>query len=541
MNNKMVLQSPQTTVISEKIFKSWDYLLFVLLSVVKLVAITSFLLYWFSFNDLFYYPVSFSIITFIILSYITIDQLRWFSLPYMKRPHPMAARPGWKVAVVTTFVPGLEPIEMLEETLKALSDLSYPHDTWVLDEGDDSQVKALCLRLGAYHFTRKHLAHYQTSHGTFQCRSKHGNYNAWLYEIGFNRYEIISAVDPDHVAVPAFLSHVLGYFEDPKVAYVQVAQAYYNQQASFIARGAAEETYRYYSSVLMASYGMGHPIVIGCHNTHRVTALKQVGGFAPHDADDLLITLFYRNCGWQGVYIPQILARGLTPVDWNGYLTQQLRWARSVLDIKYRLYPKLAGKLALKERVLSLLQGIEYSHGMLMGIGLMQLAFMLVTGIMPIVFSLSSVVLILLLYFVLQVCNLYRQKFYLDFRSEWGFHWRATVLRYAKWPYIILALFHVVVGRRIPYTLTCKTKMSSNRYMLTRAHLPILVLICTAWIIGIARGNLISLLPHILSLLIILGSLILLSTDSLDFPDPYEKMQAALPGETQNSKMVYPY
>ena len=60
----------------------------------------------------------------------------------------------------------------------------------------------------------------------------------------------------------------------------------------------------------MASYGMGYPVVIGCHNTHRVTALQEVGGFAPHH-DDLLITLFYRARGWQGVYVPRILARVL--------------------------------------------------------------------------------------------------------------------------------------------------------------------------------------------------------------------------------------
>jgi cellulose synthase (UDP-forming) len=97
----------------------------------------------------------------------------------------------------------------------------------------------------------------------------------------------------------------------------------------------------------MASYVMGYPIIVGCHNTHRVSALKQVGGFAPHDDDNLLITLFYRVKGWRGVYVPQILARGLTPADWSSYLRQQRRWARSVLDIKFRLYAKLRQHLPL--------------------------------------------------------------------------------------------------------------------------------------------------------------------------------------------------
>jgi hypothetical protein len=60
----------------------------------------------------------------------------------------------------------------------------------------------------------------------------------------------------------------------------------------------------------MVSYGLGFPIVTGCHATHRVTALQQVDGFAPHDADGLLITLLYRAAGWQGFYVPTIVPGG---------------------------------------------------------------------------------------------------------------------------------------------------------------------------------------------------------------------------------------
>ena len=60
----------------------------------------------------------------------------------------------------------------------------------------------------------------------------------------------------------------------------------------------------------------------------------EVGGFAAHEADDLLITLRYRASRWEGIYLPEILALGMTPVDWDGYLRQQIRWVRSVIDIK---------------------------------------------------------------------------------------------------------------------------------------------------------------------------------------------------------------
>jgi len=136
----------------------------------------------------------------------------------------------------------MEPLEMLEETVAALVALDYPHDTWVLDEGNDEEVRELCRRLGARHFSRKHLHQYQQATGPHEARTKHGNYNAWLAEVGFGRYDLIAAFDPDHIPERDFLSRVVGYFDDPRIGYVQSAQVYYNQKASFIARGAAEDS-----------------------------------------------------------------------------------------------------------------------------------------------------------------------------------------------------------------------------------------------------------------------------------------------------------
>jgi len=299
---------------------------------------------------------------------------------------------------------------MLEHTLAALVAMDYPHETWVLDEGDSRDVRELCYRLGARHFSRKGLAKYQTGYGPFAARTKHGNYNAWLDAVGFASYDVVVSFDPDHVPATAYLERVLAYFADSSVGYVQPPQAYYNQRASFIARGAAEETYAYYSSIQMANYTLGHPIVTGCHTAHRVTALKSVGGFAPHEADDLLITLLYRAAGWRGVYVPEILARGLTPVDWKGYLAQQRRWARSVLDVKFRAYPRLAPSLPWRERVLGLMHGVYYLRSTGNVLGLVALLFLLVSGRAPQVLSWTGAGYALPLVAALLLLDAYRQR-----------------------------------------------------------------------------------------------------------------------------------
>ena len=412
------------------------------------------------------------------------NQSRWFLLPYMKKPQPMRARPGWKVAVVTTFVPGAESLEMLEGTVKALVSMDYPHDTWILDEGNDEKVVALSLKIGAKHFSRKNFSQYQTSAGVYQMRSKHGNYNAWLSQIGFEDYDIVTIFDPDHVPDRTFLSRVLGYFEDPEVAYVQVAQAYYNQQASFVARGAAEETYAYYSFVQMASYGLGYSVIVGGHNTHRLSALKE-SGLPARDPEDLMLTLSYQASGWRGVYVPEILARGLAPVDWSGYLSQQRRWARNLLDLKFRVQPGLFNTLTWKSWTMGALHGLGYLHRTaIIFLVVILTGFMLATGSTPNVISYLTIEKLACLVLVLQVCELYRQSFYLDVKNEWGLHWRAGLLQYAKWPWFLLALFEVLCGKEKPYVVTNKVKSESKNRLLLRSNLFTIVFLCSTWGIG---------------------------------------------------------
>lgn len=515
-------ENSEPVILQQKVFTKSDYLTFSLLTVVSYAAIIYFMGLWFSTGDWSVYPLTFLLLTLIFFAKLSISQLRWWVLPFMTKPLGIAPRPNLRVGTATTFVPGAEPIEMLEQTVQAMIAMDYPHDTWVLDEGDDAEVKALCARLGAKHFSRKNLPAYQTADGAFQSGSKHGNYNSWLFEKGFEKYEIVAAFDPDHIPEPNFLTEVLGYFNDPKIGYVQAAQVYYNQQASFIARGAAEETYTYYSSNQMFFHAMGHPILTGCHNTHRVTALREVGGFAAHDADDLLITLNYRASDWGGIYVPKILAKGLTPVDWKGYLKQQLRWARSVLDIKFRIHPKMVGKLPFKETVLSFLHGFYYLQGATTLIILLLIAFMLATGAVPKAVDYILSLNFLLLVTVLMVCDLFRQRFYLDRKNEWGLHWRAGLLQLAKYPYLILALFQVILNRRFQYVLTSKVKEQTATYKPFIPHLTVAAIICAAWIFGILSGSEPHLLIKLAAGFALVGTLLLVGTGYKRFPDPFD-------------------
>jgi cellulose synthase (UDP-forming) len=246
---------------------------------------------------------------------------------------------------------------------------------------------------------------------------------------------------------------------------------------------------------------------------------------SPHTtADDLLIGLLYQAHGWHGVYVPQIMARGVTPVDWNGYLTQQLRWARSVIDIKCRLHRLLGKELPPTGRALSALHGLCYlQNSVTTFIGLLLLAYMLITGDVPRVVSYAILPQLALLCVTLQMCAFYRQRFYLEPRGEWGVHWRAGLLRYAKWPVFIWALWDVAVGHQVPYTLTRKVRADSHSYMLLIPHTLIIVLVCVACGASLLLGRSVPALLYWVAAAVVTASLSLILTDQLQFPPPYDQ------------------
>ena len=503
-------------------FRWWDYPLFGALTTVHLVVFS--VVVYRSINDIDKSQPNpiFPILLGTLLIQLMLWEWRWFSLPLMRVPRVIPAASGWRIAVAVTFVPGEESTEMLEQTVKALIDIDYPHDTWVLDEGDDAEVRDLCLRHGARHFSRRHMPQYQTESGPFKSRTKYGNYNAWLEEHGYRSYELLVAFDSDHIPRPNYLQQVVGYFSDQRVAYVQPAQAYYNQHASFIAAAAAEETYAYYSSLQMTAFAVGFPVIVGCHNTHRITALRQIGGFAPHEADDMVMTLLYRANGWQGVYVPQILARGLTPVDWANYLTQQRRWARSVLDFKVRVFPKYSSRLPVIQRILTYLHGLYYLQGLLRTLQISLLLFMLVTNLVP----KGSGTLFLLhagaIWLTVLTCDFYRQRFFLDARTEWGLHWRSAFVDFVKWPYFVLACMDAVRGRYETYPITNKTRASRNAIGLGIAHGSVFISIATAWTIDFVRGSSEFIPLHIATAFVAITSLVAVITSLRPFPPPYQ-------------------
>lgn len=509
----------QRSVETESVFSRADWVVYVLLTVVNVSAVGWGLSRLFA--DVGLTEPRLWLGVAVLLPMLVMWELRWLTLPTMRRPRPLAAPVGARVAVVTTFVPAVESLEMLERTVRALVGLEYEHETWVLDEGDDPDVKLLCARVGARHFTRHGRRHYNTARGTFRARSKPGNVNAWLHEFGFSNYEVVVMFDPDHVPRRDYLARLLGYLRDPGVAFVQSPQLYYNQEASFIARGAAEETYAYYSSIEMTGYAAGFPVLVGCHTVHRTAALEEIGGLPPHEADDVAATLLYLAHGWRGVYDPVPLATGLTPVDWHGYLQQQRRWARSVIDLKLRWYPRLSRSLPGRVRVSAGLHGLYYLSGLAAPLVLAYLCYLLLSGQQALSDG-SSLVPLAVIIAALISCDFYRQRFYLRPGLEWGLHWRAMILKYAKWPWLVIALFDAVSGGSNRFEVTGKKKVDPRRAV-TIPHALVGLAIGSVWAFSLLTDRDPDALVQAFAAIAVVASTAIAATGFCRFPPPFDE------------------
>ncbi|MER7764339.1 cellulose synthase catalytic subunit [Streptomyces sp. NPDC097619] len=262
-------------------------------------------------------------------------------------PIPVTPEPGTKVAFLTTYVPGKEPLGMVRATLEGALRIRHDGelDVWLLDEGDDPLARALCAELGVRHFTRKGVPEWNRDKGPHRAKTKHGNYNAWLAMHG-DDYEYFASVDTDHVPLPEYLERMLGYFRDPDVAFVVGPQVYGNYTES-VTKAAESQQYLFHALIQRAGNRYGAPMFVGTNNAVRISALKAVGGLYDSITEDMATGFELhrrRNPGtgrfWRSVYTPDVLAVGEGPSSWTDFFTQQLRWSRGTYETLIKQYWK---------------------------------------------------------------------------------------------------------------------------------------------------------------------------------------------------------
>lgn len=181
-----------------------------------------------------------------------------------QRAEPPAAPPALTVDVyITTYN---EPPELVMATARAAREIRYPHETWILDDGDRDALRAASAELGVGYVTRGEEWTGKPRH------AKAGNLNNALMQ---TTGEFILVLDADMVPDPAILDRTLGYFAaDERLALVQTPQYFTNVPDS---DPLGSQAPLFYGPIQEGKDGWGSAFFCGSNAVLRREALMGLG------------------------------------------------------------------------------------------------------------------------------------------------------------------------------------------------------------------------------------------------------------------------
>ncbi len=257
---------------------------------------------------------------------------------------PLQARPEVDIFVTCCG----EPFPVIQTTLRAVSRIAYqPATVYVLDDGASPQVAALARSLGFQYRSR-------VADNLPALHAKSGNLN---YGLSLSRGEFILTLDADQVPEPDILERMLGFFQLPRVAYVQSKQSFYLPEGDpFYNRD------EIFYEVIQTSNDQANAVIsCGSGVIYRRQALAEMGGFATWNViEDLTTSYELLSRGWKGLYFPYALTRGLAPQHLAGVYRQRFQWCLDTMRLFFWDNPLSKPGLNLSQRLHFLVIMLSY-------------------------------------------------------------------------------------------------------------------------------------------------------------------------------------
>ncbi|MFF0909751.1 glycosyltransferase family 2 protein [Microbacterium enclense] len=175
---------------------------------------------------------------------------------------PTMRRQATVDVLVTTYN---EPLDLVMDTARAAKAIRYPHETWILDDGDRPELRALAEAEGIGVVTRSEAWRDRPRH------AKAGNLNNALM---VTEGEFLLILDADQIPSPDILDRTLGWFEDEKVALVQTPQWFVNVPPS---DPLGSQAPLFYGPIQQSKDGWNAAFFCGSNAILRREALMQLG------------------------------------------------------------------------------------------------------------------------------------------------------------------------------------------------------------------------------------------------------------------------
>ncbi len=388
----------------------------------------------------------------------------WYTVWHERVPERKRARVEGRVDVfITTYN---EPVELVEQTVRAALAMPYPHRTYVLDDGNRPEMGAMATRLGAHWLTRPN-----------NRGAKAGNIN---HALGVTDGEFFVVFDADHVPRPHFLARMMPFMSDPRVAFVQAPQYYANRDQTYIAGGAMDQQELFFGPICKGKDGLGAVFCCGTNMVIRRAAIAQIGGFSEDSiTEDAVTSVALHERGWTSRYVGERLADGLAPEDLGAYISQQRRWARGNIELLLRL-GVLRRHMPLRLRFQYAWSAMYYLTSLTTILYLALPCLFLIFGLQTVRAASDDYVGHFLPYIFLTIFILARS-------AEGRLRFRAMQLSYGLFPVFLGTLYSVVTGRKVGFVVTPKERSVQSFYHLVIPQLVTVGLSVLAIVIGFAH------------------------------------------------------
>ncbi len=242
---------------------------------------------------------------------------------HRRDPEPSAPARSYRVDVlICTYN---ESPALLRQTVRRALAMTYPHRTWVLDDGRRAEVREMARSLDCGYLARERNEDYKAGNLNHALSRTHG--------------DLVVVLDADHLVRPEFLDRLVGYFDDPRVALVQTPQVFYNLdsfQHHFRpgTRRLWHEGAVFHHAMQPGLHRWNAAFFSGSGAVLRRSALVSVGGFARGSVtEDIFTSMRLHAAGWASVYHDEPLGYLLAPDSLEQYLTQRLRWGQGAMQI----------------------------------------------------------------------------------------------------------------------------------------------------------------------------------------------------------------
>jgi cellulose synthase (UDP-forming) len=215
-------------------------------------------------------------------------------------------------------------------------------------------------------------------------------------------------LDCDHVPVRTFLSETLGFFSDPKVAFVQTPHHFYNpdtyQRNLRLERQIVNEQDLFFQIVQPGRDGFNSAFFAGTGGVFRRSALEGIGGFQVATlTEDLHTSLVLHAKGFRSIYLNKILAAGLSPESFRSYLRQRQRWTRGHMQLLLMSNPLWKRGLTFMQRIHYFASIFYFLHGIPRVIFLVAPLAYLLLGVPPLVAHVPTLLFYYLPYYFVAV------------------------------------------------------------------------------------------------------------------------------------------